>query len=142
MNGVSQKGPERLPQQGMAPEGNGKTILLADDDASVREFTKAVLETFGYRVIEALDGEDAIEKFKENRNSIRLLIFDVVMPKKNGREAYKEILKIQPGAKALFISGYTQESFRGDEAHEEGIPFISKPFLAKVLIGYVNTVLN
>jgi len=72
----------------MTPRGTVRTILLADDDESCREFTKTVLAAFGYRVVKALAGEGAIEKFKEHRDSIQLLILDVVMPKKNGREAY------------------------------------------------------
>ena len=68
-----------------------ETVLLAEDEGEVRQITKTVLEKFGYKVIEAVDGEDAVNKFMENRDKIELLIFDVIMPKKTGKEAYEEI---------------------------------------------------
>jgi CheY-like chemotaxis protein len=122
----------------MTSKSRVKTILLADDDESVRKFTKTVLESEGYRVIEAVDGEHAVNKFKDHRDCIRLLIFDIVMPKKNGRDAYAEILKMEPEIKALFLSGYDKVR---QELPNEAVPFISKPFLIKVLLGQVKELL-
>jgi len=76
--------------------GGIETILLAEDEDSVRELTKYVLEGFGYKVIPAADGEDAVNKFRENKDNIKLLLFDVVMPRMNGREAYAKIKEIRP----------------------------------------------
>ncbi len=80
--------------------------MLAEDDQEVRELTKTLIEGFGYNVIEAADGEDAINKFVGDKDEIQLLILDLIMPKKNGKEAYDEIKKIRPDIKALFTSGY------------------------------------
>lgn len=71
-----------------------ETVLLAEDDETVKKLIRTMLEGFGYKVIEAADGEDAVNKFIENRDNIRLLILDVVMPKKNGKEVYEEIRKV------------------------------------------------
>jgi CheY-like chemotaxis protein len=121
-------------------KNSAKSILLADDDESVRKFTKTVLESAGYRVIEAVDGEHAVNKFKEHRDCIRLLILDIAMPKKNGRGVYTEILKMEPGMKALFISGYDND---GDELPKDAaVPFIPKPFLVEELLGHVKALLN
>ena len=60
---------------------------MAEDDSKARKVAKDILEEFGYTVIEAVDGEDAIGKFIKNKNTIQLLIFDVIMPRKNGKEA-------------------------------------------------------
>ena len=80
--------------------GGVETILLAEDDAEVRKLTKNVLEEFGYTVIEAEDGEEALNKFTGNEDSVRLLLLDVMMPKKNGREVYKEIRRTHPAMKS------------------------------------------
>ncbi len=82
--------------------GGSETVLVAEDDAGVRELTRIILESFGYRVLLALDGEDAIAQFAGNREGIQLAILDLIMPKKSGQEVYEEITKIKPGIKTLF----------------------------------------
>ncbi|MBI5749612.1 MAG: PAS domain S-box protein [Nitrospinae bacterium] len=86
------------------PKGGTETVLVAEDDRAVRKLTRSILERFGYKVIMVEDGEDAIEKFMENKEEIQLLLLDVIMPKKNGKEVYEEIKKINPGIKTLFLS--------------------------------------
>jgi CheY-like chemotaxis protein len=112
-----------------------KTILLADDDVNVRSFIKALLELSGYKVIEAHDGQDAVEKFIENREEIHLLLLDIMMPRKSGKDAYDDISKLQPGIKALFISGYPGDFI----THTD---FLAKPFKASVLLNHLNGMLN
>ncbi len=104
-----------------------ETVLLAEDDDSVRALSKQVLEESGYKVIEAADGEDAVKKFVKNRKKIDVLLFDVIMPKKSGKKAYEEIAKLKPGIKALFMSGYTSGIFDGKEIVKDEINIISKP---------------
>lgn len=123
-------------------QGSTKTILLADDEETVRTFTRTVLETAGYSVIEAVDGEDAVEKFRKYNNDIHFLILDVVMPKKNGREAYDEISKIRPGIGTLFISGYADDVMNRERMTLQGVSFVSKPFSAAILLKNLGTVLN
>jgi CheY-like chemotaxis protein len=114
-----------------------ETILIAEDDTAVRELTRNILEDFGYKVIEAVDGEEAVRKFIENKNVVKLLLFDIIMPKKNGKDAYVEIKKIRPDIKAIFVSGYTADIIHQKGILETGLDFIVKPiapgdFLKKV----------
>ncbi|MFZ3136747.1 MAG: PAS domain S-box protein [Thermodesulfovibrionales bacterium] len=119
-----------------------ETILLAEDDSQVRELTKRVLEKYGYKVIEAIDGFDAMRVFTDNKESIQLLILDVIMPKKSGKECYDEIKKIKPDMKAIFISGYTADIVRGKGILKEGSELIFKPVSPNELLGKVRELLN
>ncbi|MEW6739751.1 MAG: ATP-binding protein [Nitrospirota bacterium] len=125
-----------------APKGGTETILAAEDDAEVRRLTKEVLENFGYKVIEAVNGVDAINKFIENKDRIQFLLFDLIMPKKNGKEAYEEIRKIMPDIKVLFTSGYPADIIHEKGVLEEGINFISKPVSPDDLLRKVREVLD
>jgi signal transduction histidine kinase/CheY-like chemotaxis protein len=107
--------------------GGAETILVAEDDAAVRELLKEVLETNGYDVIEARNGEDAIDKFIAFNMKIRLVLIDIVMPKKNGMEVFEEIKRIRPDIKVLFLSGYTREVLGRKGMLEEGFQVITKP---------------
>lgn len=109
------------------PQGNAEMILVAEDDTTVMALLKGVLETNGYRVIEAPNGEEAVRKFSDHRDSIRLALLDVIMPRKNGRQVYEEMARLRPGVKALFISGYTHDVIDRKDALAEGTRLISKP---------------
>ncbi len=104
-----------------------KTILLAEDEEGVRESMTKVLRQKGFTVISAVDGEDAINKFKQNKDEIDLLLLDGIMPVKSGKEAYDSIKKIKPGIKALFMSGYTGDEEANRNIQEEGLRFLQKP---------------
>jgi two-component system, cell cycle sensor histidine kinase and response regulator CckA len=121
-------------------KGN-ETILIADDDNDVRHLVREALQAYDYSTIEAIDGEDAIDKFKQNR-SIDLVVLDVVMPKKNGREVYEEIYGIDPHIKVLFISGYTRDIVfeKGIESGE--FDFIAKPLLFDELLQKIREILD
>lgn len=108
-------------------EGGMETILLAEDDECVRILTAQILSGFGYRVITAEDGADAVRKFLAHQDAIRLLLFDVIMPHWNGTEAYDEINQVCPGVRALFMSGYPPD-FLGDKVLKTGMEIIMKPF--------------
>lgn len=123
-------------------KGGSETLLVAEDDGEVRKFTKTLLERFGYKVKEAEDGEDAVMKFMENKDEVQLLILDVIMPKRNGKEAYEEIRKIRPDTKALFTSGYTADIINKKGILDEGLNFISKPFSTNDLLKKVREALD
>ncbi|MBN2040796.1 MAG: PAS domain S-box protein [Spirochaetes bacterium] len=122
-------------------EFGNETILLAEDFESVRKITKTMLTKYGYHVIEAVDGEDAINKFNKYKN-IDLAILDSVMPKKNGREAYEEIKKINPEIKVLFCSGYTHDIILSKGIEEKKFDFISKPLSMRDLLSKVREILD
>ncbi len=119
-----------------------ETVLVAEDDASVRKLATIVLESFGYRVIAAVDGEDAIAKFMENRERISIVLLDMIMPKKSGEEVGEAIRKVSPGVKILFASGYTMDMIKGKELMEADFDFIQKPFTPKALLIKVREVLE
>jgi PAS domain S-box-containing protein len=123
-------------------KGGTETILVAEDDETVRELTRGVLEQFGYTVIVAEDGADAIDKFRENTDKIQLLILDVVMPRRNGKEAYEEIKKIKNELKVLFLSGYTADIMKRKGIFEEGLNFLLKPVSINNLLRKVREVLD
>ncbi len=124
------------------PKGRGETLLVAEDDPDVRSFIRTVLEEFGYNVIEAVDGLDAVKKFRENSECIKAAIFDIIMPKKNGRDAYLEIRKTYPDVKAIFVSGYTGEFLTEEGILKEGLHFLPKPVVPWSLLEKVQEVLG
>jgi PAS domain S-box-containing protein len=123
-------------------KGGTETILIAEDDASLRKLSKTVLSHYGYRVIEAFDGEDAVQKFAENRDSIKLLILDGIMPKKNGKEAFDEIRKLCPGIKTIFLSGYANDIFPLNGLSDKEAVFIQKPVTPRNLLRKVRETLD
>jgi PAS domain S-box-containing protein len=131
---------EELEASEPSPTGGTETILVAEDDIAVRSLNRQLLETFGYKVIEAVDGEDAIAKFIENKAEIRLVVLDVVMPQKNGKEACEEIKRILPEMKFLFTSGYASDIFEYREI--TSINFISKPILPTILLNKIREILD
>ena len=128
-------------EQGM-PEGGRATILVAEDDNSVRNLDRAVLEGFGYTVITAVDGDDALAKYSEHQDRIQLLLLDIVMPKKNGRLVYDEIRKIRPGIKVLFTSGYASELIHRKGFLDDSLNFIAKPVSPRDLLRKVKETLE
>jgi len=122
--------------------GGTETILVAEDDQSVRELTSHMLREFGYQVIEAVDGEDAVRKFMDNKDRVKLLLLDVLMPKKNGREVYTKISIFQPGIKALFLSGYTADIMHQKGLIEPGFNFIMKPVPVNELLRKIRAVID
>jgi two-component system, cell cycle sensor histidine kinase and response regulator CckA len=119
-----------------------ETILVAEDDVTIRQLTKTILGEFGYRIIEAVDGEDAVQKFRENRDTIQLVILDVIMPKKNGKEASDLIAAIKPDVKILYISGYNADVLRTKGIDETTANFIMKPVSPMDLLRSVRRTLD
>jgi len=119
-----------------------ETVLVAEDDAQVRELVKEVLVGFGYTVLEAQDGEDALRVFFEHKDKIHLVILDVIMPKMNGKEIYDEMKKTRPDIKGIFTSGYDANIIHKKGILEERLPFISKPISPEELLKKVREVLD
>ncbi|MGC1455773.1 MAG: PAS domain S-box protein [Nitrospirota bacterium] len=119
-----------------------ETVLLAEDDQTVRNLARHVLEGSGYQVLETADGEAAVQEFFHNRELIDLLVFDIIMPKMNGKEAYLEIKKIRPDIKVLFMSGYTTESVSRKGLLEAGLDFVPKPISPSDLLKKIREILD
>jgi PAS domain S-box-containing protein len=136
--------PDREPLPADVPTimGGNETILVAEDDETVRTLTCSVLEQSGYRVIEAVDGEDAVNKYMKNRESVKLLLLDIIMPKKNGREVFSKIRIFQPDIKAIFVSGYTADIMYQKGLAEPGCNFIMKPVPLNDLLRMIRQILD
>ncbi len=106
---------------------NGK-ILLIDDEETVREIASELLESIGIQCITAVDGEDGIRKFEENKNDIELIILDVEMPKKQGNEVFEIMRKAKPNIKILIASGYSKDYLEKNIFDKRIHEYIAKPF--------------
>ena len=134
---------EAGPEMMVAAENGGhESILLAEDEEGVRVFLRRILEDFGYRVIDAADGEEAVARFREHQGRIDYLLLDVMMPKKNGKETYEEIRQLAPGIKALFLSGYTKDILMKKGVFEEGFDLLAKPIMPQLLLRKIRAVLD
>ncbi len=125
-----------------APRGGTETILLAEDDISVRGLIKLILENAGYRVIEAGDGEEALRLFERAPDDVKLLVTDVVMPRKNGKETHEAIIALRPDVKALFLSGYTADIIKQKGVLNGGVNYLSKPVAPDDLLHKVRDILD
>ncbi|NVN91405.1 MAG: transporter substrate-binding domain-containing protein [Desulfuromonadales bacterium] len=121
-------------------EGSG-TILVAEDEALVQFFVKKALTKAGYRLILAEDGEEALRKFKENQDTISLVITDVSMPKMDGQTLCEEMCKINPRIKVIFLSGYTEEMIACKGISASQMRFITKPFSKEALLHEIQSIL-
>ncbi|MBI5681591.1 MAG: PAS domain S-box protein [Deltaproteobacteria bacterium] len=122
--------------------GGKETILVVDDDCETITAVKTFLEEFGYKVIEADSGESAIRLFEENKEGIGLVILDVIMPDKNGKEVYDEMKKIRPDIKTIFVSGYGADMLFERKILEHDMDFICKPFILSQFLTKVREVLD
>jgi two-component system cell cycle sensor histidine kinase/response regulator CckA len=137
--------PEQIPlsETGALPFRRGsELVLLAEDDEPTRSLTRELLEEFGYSVIEAEDGCQAVEIYREQREWIQLVILDAIMPGMKGMDVYREIRALTPDARVLFYSGYNPEDIEGLGASDRNLHFISKPFMPKELLMKIREVLE
>lgn len=115
---------------------------MAEDDECVRNLSREILESFGYNVIEANDGEDAIDKFAGNNDRIDLLLLDVILPKVNGREVCDAARKIRDDIRVLFTSGYTADLISRKGFLDEKSQFVEKPVSPEKLLTKISEMLN
>jgi len=123
------------------PRGD-ETLLLVEDNDSVRSLISHILTAQGYRVIEAVDGADGVDKFRAHQEEIALAILDVIMPKKNGGDACDEMRAIRGDLRTIFISGYTGDVIDRQRILEDGGNFLQKPILPQKLLCLVRDVLD
>jgi len=134
-------GPPLVGSQATVPTGT-ETVLLAEDDARVRDMARAALRSFGYAVLEARDGEEAVRVAAAYPGPIDLLITDVVMPGMGGRQVAEELARRRPGLRVLYVSGYTDDAvIRHGVLHAE-TAFLQKPFTMAALANKVRRVLS
>ena len=123
-------------------EQSKQTILVAEDDPTVREVIRGSLSYVGFEILEATNGLDALEIFQEHRDSIDLLLTDVLMPEMNGRQLAQRIHKQRPDIPVVYISGHSTHSITERGALLEGLNFLEKPFDKSDLIRKVQDALT
>jgi PAS domain S-box-containing protein len=128
--------------QDEALSGGGETILIADDEESVRSIISQMLTTFGYRVLLAETGLQALAIYRNNREAIDLVILDLIMPEMGGKQCLEEILVIDPKAKVLIATGYTNKTTSEDIVTAGAANIIMKPFSMNEILRAINEALG
>ncbi|MCM0081438.1 PAS domain S-box protein [Geomonas sp. Red32] len=124
-----------------APEGS-ETVLLAEDDAEVRRLAVSVLTQFGYQVIEAWDGVEAVNLFREHQEKIALVMLDLIMPRMGGKEAFAEIRTMSREVPVLFVSGYPRDVVQRSGMIEENFDLLMKPITPQGLLVKIRELLD
>jgi two-component system cell cycle sensor histidine kinase/response regulator CckA len=139
-----EKNAKTIKEQGDLDIDRGKkdTILVVEDEASVRDFILAVLNKYNFNVLIAEDSKDAIKIAKNYNKQIHMLLTDVIMPGMSGKEISDKIIKILPKIKVVFMSGYTDDAIVHHGVLDESINFIQKPFTPQLLIKVLKEVLG
>ncbi len=136
---------EPLTEEASIPEVKSlrgtETILIVEDDASLREYAATVLKDLGYQVYEAADGEEAVAIGKAQQGRIDLLITDVVMPKMGGRDLAEVLAPLAAHMRVLYVSGYTENAIVQHGVLQPGLDFLAKPFGPEQLAAKVREVL-
>ncbi|EKD38304.1 MAG: hypothetical protein ACD_75C00780G0002 [uncultured bacterium] len=133
---------ESSTQPALKPRSAAATILLVDDDELLRKSLNILLDQKGYNVMIAVDGDDAVEKYLANKGKIDLIVLDVKLPKKNGKEVYNIIKQDNQNVKILFISGYTDDIITQQCVKNEGLDFLSKPLDIEIFAAKVQKMIN
>jgi CheY-like chemotaxis protein len=132
----AEEGPKEL------PVGNGELILAIDDEASILRMTQETLETFGYRVVTARDGAEAVAAFTAHRDEIRGVITDLLMPHMDGPSTIRVLRKLDPNVKVIAASGLVEAEKLKDVTGLESIPFLMKPYTAEKLLTTLQQLLS
>jgi len=126
----------------MEKVGEPETIVLVEDDETVRFVEREILSDAGFNILEAECGEEALKICEEYEGRLRLVITDVVMPGMNGRELVRALDEKYPDMKAIYVSGYTRDVIKSEGDLEPGAAFVQKPFSADFLLEEVKKILK
>lgn len=119
-----------------------ETVLVVEDETSLRKLVCGVLKSNGYRVLEASRGEEALRISGQHEGAVQLLLTDVVMPQMSGRHLAEQLASLRPQTKVLFMSGYTDDAIVHHGVLEPGMDFLQKPFTPESLARKVREVLD
>jgi nitrogen-specific signal transduction histidine kinase/ActR/RegA family two-component response regulator len=139
---VEQGAPVSAEELEEIPMGEGELILVVDDEAAVRDITRRILESYGYRVVMAGDGTEALALYVQNKGEIRAMITDMMMPYMDGTSTIRAIRKIDPGARIIATSGLMTNEYAKEAAGLGVQAFLTKPYTAKTFMKTLRDVLS
>ena len=122
--------------------GGTETILLVEDDPTMRAAAQQLLSKVGYRVVTAVDGQQGLDAYRAHRATLHLVITDVVMPKLSGFELYEVIRGESRGLSVLFMSGFPAPNFRKTVGQDAAVAFVTKPWTASELLAQIRRLLE
>jgi len=124
------------------PRGHGELLLLVDDENGLRTITEQVLTTFGYRVLAAANGADAVELYSQHQDEIALVITDLNMPVMDGGATIKALLQLNPAARIIAVSGLNENSEMLAESRPRIRKFLAKPYMVETLLTTIQAALR
>src|SRR6266581_1494512 len=140
---VRDRGMAELEAEADEPRPGGtETILLVEDDQTMRAAAQQLLSKVGYRVVTAVDGQQGLDAYRAYRADLQLVITDVVMPKLSGFDMYEVIRGESRGARVLFMSGFPAPNFRKTVGQDPNVAFVTKPWTASELLAQVRVLLE
>jgi CheY-like chemotaxis protein len=139
---LSPEAQKLVSQQVSVPRGNGETVLVVDDEISILTIPRRTLQVFGYRVLTATDGAEAVAVYAEHKNTIAVVLTDISMPIMDGAAVIRALTKINPAVKIIAASG---RAANGDTVQASGIAvkhFLTKPYTAGTLLKAMRAILD
>src|SRR5262249_14745388 len=130
---------EVVPAETLRLKGS-ETVLLVEDETELRTLARSILSSYGYKVLEAVNGEDALQKASAHSGRIDLMITDVVMPKLGGRELARKLVAMRPEMKVIFMSGYDSDAVSKHGVLQAGTDYLEKPFSVEILLRKVREI--
>jgi CheY-like chemotaxis protein len=118
------------------------TILVVEDDKTLREVICKGLKKFGYGVLEAANGGEALLICEKRKGPIDLILTDVVLPQMSGRELVERLEAMRPGIKVLYMSGYTENAIVNNGILKENVGFLQKPFKVNILVLKIREIMS
>ena len=125
-----------------APVAGTETVLVVEDEESIRRLTTHALRSHGYQVLQASDGEDALALLHRYGGEVDILVTDVVMPRMDGRTLAEQMHTLMPGLKVLYTSGYTDDAVVRHGILQSEVAFVSKPYTPMTLLRRIRQVLD
>jgi CheY-like chemotaxis protein len=124
------------------PRGNGETVLVVDDEASILIITSQTLQAFGYRVLTSTDGADALGVYLQHQNEIAVVLTDMMMPVMDGPAMIHALLRINPTVKIIAASGLNANDGMAKASGGGATHFLTKPYTAGTLLKTMRMILN
>jgi CheY-like chemotaxis protein len=139
---VSSDARKQVSAEATLPRGNGETVLLVDDESSILTITSQTLQAFGYRVLTATDGADAVAVYAQHKHEIAVVLTDMMMPVMDGTATIQALSRINPAVKIIAASGLSANAGAGKAFGSDIKHFLTKPYTAGTLLKAIRAILD